>query len=135
MFASDAGWTDVGALIVAIAALIQPWLIAIWKRYFRRGTVELQTLGNLEVGYSTFGPTLGIVGGVRSIHQDVFIKSVKAVVTRDDKAEVELEWRFLKPTTVTIPAPPTQTLEAAAGFVLLTSSSVKINALSALPRG
>jgi len=35
-----------GTIIIATVALIQPWLLALWKKYFRQGKIEIYHTGN-----------------------------------------------------------------------------------------
>lgn len=64
-----------GTLIVAAVALIQPWLIAAWKKFLRRQKIEVYEAGTMEIGFSTFGPTIGLQGAVRAINRDAFVPS------------------------------------------------------------
>ena len=58
------GW---GSLIIATVALVQPWMIALWKRFVRPGTIDIHETGTIEIGYSSFGPTIGLRGTLREI--------------------------------------------------------------------
>lgn len=49
-----------GALIVAFVALAQPWIITLWRHYFRRGQIDIYETGQIELGYAEFGPTIGL---------------------------------------------------------------------------
>lgn len=80
-------------LAIAVIALIQPWVIAIWRRFFRQAQVDIHETGLIEVGYSGLGPTLGLHGTLRAIHRDVFVSRISLVVTRErDNARHEFAW-------------------------------------------
>lgn len=64
-------WT----LVVAVAALILPVLVALFKRFFRAGAVDIYETGMLEIGYSGFGATIGVLGTLRSRDRDMFIQN------------------------------------------------------------
>jgi hypothetical protein len=96
------GWI---ALAISIAALLQVWAIAGWKRFIRRGTLRVHETGTLEAGYSTFGPTLALLGTLRAINQEVFIESMSVRVIRvRDKAERVLRWRAFRSSGINAPA-------------------------------
>jgi len=59
-----------GTLIVAIIALIQPWVVYLWKKFVRKGEIKLYPTGSIEVGYSSYGPTIGLHGTFRCLNQD-----------------------------------------------------------------
>ena len=47
-----------GTFITAVIALIQPWIIYLWKKFFRRSKIEIFPTGLIEIGFSQFGPTI-----------------------------------------------------------------------------
>lgn len=82
-----------GTLIVAVFALVQPWLVAVWKRLFRRLQVDVYESGAIEVGFSSFGPTIGLYGTLRARHGDAFIRSIELQLIREkDNARHQLRW-------------------------------------------
>lgn len=116
------------ANVVAVVALVQPYLYWLWKKYFRRGRIEVHEATKIEVGFSGFGPTLGLLGTLRAVHEDQFVRSVELVVTRDrDSLCRKLEWLALRPASVVLGAPAQTSLELASGFMLLTSQPFKYN--------
>lgn len=58
-------WTAL-ATVLAFVALIQPWLLGAWRRLYKRGTVDIHETGKIEIGYSGFGATVGIMGTLRA---------------------------------------------------------------------
>jgi hypothetical protein len=89
-------WAAIAA-IVAFIALVQPWLLGLWRRFFRRGTVEVHEAGNLEIGFSGYGPTLGVSGILRSLHKDMFVQRIDLQVVRKvDGFTRAFEWKAVR---------------------------------------
>src|SRR5437660_1351433 len=70
-------------LWLAIVALVQPWLIALWKKFLLRGRIRAYPSANIEIGFSTFGPTVALQGTLHASHRDIFVTSAGMVVTRE----------------------------------------------------
>ena len=85
-----------GTLIIATYAVVQVWIIALWRRQ-RRGRLSIFRTGRLEVGYSNFGPTLAVFGTLRAQGKPVFVREiiVKLVKERDGSVH-EFEWLFFR---------------------------------------
>jgi hypothetical protein len=89
-------WTAIAA-IVAFMALVQPWLLALWRRVFRRGTVEIHEAAKLEIGFSGYGHTIGVMGTFRSVHRDMFVQWLKLQLVRPTDGSVrEFEWKAFR---------------------------------------
>lgn len=74
--------------IVSFFLIVQVRLIALWKRYMKKGQINLYETGTVEIGYSTFGPTIGINGTLRAWNKDVFVRSIDLMVVREkDKSQ------------------------------------------------
>jgi hypothetical protein len=116
--------TAVGAGI----AIVQPWAIALWKRYIRKGTVTPYVTGFLEIGFSEFGPTLAIDGTLRAHHKDVFIKSIQVVVTKHkDNSQHTFDWLVFRPYRTSIGSQSESAfLEAASGFMVSPDSPKRV---------
>ena len=88
------GW---GSLIIAAIALAQPWIIGLFKKCFKRKRVEIYETGAIEIGLSTFGPTVGLFGTLNSIHGDAVVRNMTLKIVRlKDKAEHDFSWRFFR---------------------------------------
>src|SRR5712692_9330241 len=98
-------WAAIAA-VVAFAALVQPWIIGAWRRFVRRGTVDIYETGTIEVGFSAFGPSIGLMGTLRSRDRDMFVQSATLTVVKKDTAiSHKFEWiLFRNPKTVIGPA-------------------------------
>ncbi len=111
------GWS----LVVAIVALVQPWVIALWRRFFRRGDVRVYEtrFGNIEVGYTANGVTLGLLFTARAIHREQFIRDISVTVIKErDKSHHHFEWRFFRALTLSPYQPYQETMELPASFLL-----------------
>jgi hypothetical protein len=97
------GW---GSLIIAAIALAQPWVIGLFKKCFRRKRVEIYETGTIEIGLSTFGPTVGLFGTLNAIHGDAVVRNMTLKVVRlKDKAEQDFSWGFFDPQSLWLLAP------------------------------
>ncbi len=82
-----------GALILATISLLQPWIMALWKKLFRKGKLHIHETGTIEVSYGPVGPVLNLYGTMRAIHKSVFVKSMDLLVIREkDKSQHEFKW-------------------------------------------
>ena len=70
------------AALIATVALIQPWLWAAYRRWFRKGQVQFYETGKIELGYSAAGPTVGLWGTLRGRLEDVFIRKIDLKIVR-----------------------------------------------------
>jgi len=89
-------WTAIAA-IVAFFALVQPWLLAFWRRVFNRGTLEIYEAATIEIGFGGFGPSIGLMGTLRAIHKDMFVQSISLHVVKETSlASHDFEWRAFR---------------------------------------
>lgn len=117
------------AAIGAGVAIVQPWVIGLWKRWIRSGSIEIYVTGFLEVGYSEFGPTLAVDGTFRAIHRDMFVERVNVRLTKNrDKSEHSFEWIAFRSHRVPIGGTSEFRgfLEAASGFMVSPNSPHRV---------
>ncbi len=89
-------WTAIAA-IVAFIALIQPWLLSLWRRLFNRGTLEIYETGSIEIGFGSLGPTIGLMGTLRAIDKDLFVQAIKLTLVKEsDGTSHDFEWRAFR---------------------------------------
>ena len=106
-----------GTLIVAIYGVIQVWLIAIGKHFIWSGRLSIFKTGRLEVGYSTFGPSLALNGTLRGERKTVFVREINIDVMKQRDGSVHrFEWTAFRSTQLRIGATDPVTLELPAGF-------------------
>lgn len=117
-----------GTLILAIYGIIQVWFIALWKKYVRKGTINIYETGTIEIGYSTFGPTIGLNGTLRAFNKDIFIKSVDLLVVRKkDKAQHNLNWIAFRPPKIDLAGSQPGSMEIPSGFLVSPDSPHRFN--------
>jgi hypothetical protein len=110
---------DYGTLIIAIYGVVQIWIIALWRKYIKRGKLEIFPSGFIEIGYSAFGPTIGLNGTLRAVDKDVFVSSMRLELTRvKDGLSHAFEWMAFRSTQIHFRDPKQITLELAAGFIV-----------------
>ncbi|MEX0800217.1 MAG: hypothetical protein WD379_03250 [Dehalococcoidia bacterium] len=110
-----------GPLIVASLALAQPWLLALWRRLFRQGTIDTHETGNIEVGFSGYGATIGLNGTLRAVHQDQFVSNIRlSLVKLKDSSRHLLDWGVFRSQKVSTAGSQEQSIELPAGFMLTT---------------
>ncbi len=112
-----------GALAVAVIALLQPWVYALWKKLFRQGKIEIHETGAIGVGYSSFGPTVDLNGTLRCLNADLFVREIVVVVKKKkDSSTHRFEWVAFRNERMTYAGQPEGSIELPYGFMLLTSS-------------
>lgn len=117
-----------GTLILATTALVQPWLIGLYRRFFRRGTIDIFNTGTIEIGYSDFGPTLGLHGTLRARHRELFVRVVSVDVEREvDHARHRFEWAAFRAVRMVISRPTEVAVALPAGFMLMTTQPFRYN--------
>jgi len=116
------------ANLIALVALVQPYLYWTWKKYFRKGRIDLHQTGQIEVGYSGLGSTIALIGTLRAVHEDQFVHSIDLLLTRTrDNMQRKFEWAALRPLSIIVGAATQPNLEIASGFMLLVSAPLKFN--------
>lgn len=108
--------------IVATLALIQPWLFSLYKRAFKKGKVDIYPSGNIEIGFSEFGPTIGIQGTLLATNKDVFINNIQLKIRKlKNNEEHKFDWIAFKPPQINLGHNFPQTIEWPASFIVSTS--------------
>lgn len=118
--------------VIAVLALIQPWLLAAYRRLFQPGHVVIHETGTIDVSFFTAGPTITLQGALQALHRDQFIQSMQLDVVRErDHAQSHMDWIALRPTQIVLGRANQQpmTVELPFGFMLLTSSAGRFNIL------
>lgn len=119
--------TQWGPWIISAIALAQVWIIALLKRV-KKPSVEIYESGNIEVGYSGFGPTLGLLGTMRSLHKDVFVQRISATLTKlKDQSVHSFNWRAFRPNTISLGTAEPFRFEVASSFLLTSNNPFKYN--------
>src|SRR5207253_5016876 len=89
--------------LIAVLALIQPWIIWLYRKYGRGGDIDVHHTGNVEVGFSALGATVGLQGTLRAADRDFFVSSMTLEVLREaDGSRHTLEWGAFRPPAVVV---------------------------------
>jgi len=98
--------------IVAVIALVQPWVVALYRRVLRSGRLEIYETGLPEIGYSLWGATIALYGTLRSRDREMFAKSVTLQVRKLENTSAEvathrtLQWVAFRPLTTVMGQQP-----------------------------
>ena len=115
-------------LALAIYGVIQIWLIALWNKYIRKGTINIYETGNIEIGYSNFGPTIGLNGTLRALNKDVFVRAINLLVVREkDKAQHIFQWMAFRPPKIDLAGSQPISMEIPSGFMISSNSPHRFN--------
>ena len=118
------------AFIVAVIALVQPWILYGWKTLFRKGNIEFHETGKIELGFSNFGPTIGILGTYRAINRDLFISSIELTVIRlKNKSQNDFGWMAFRSTILSLPNLTPSHLELPTGFLVRQDKPLSLHVL------
>lgn len=111
----------IATAVIALAAFFRPDI----ERLFRRGAVDVHPAGRLEVGFSNFGPTIGLQGTLQAIHHDAFVTYSRVTVERvADNLRHEFQWAVFRPQSL---AATLQQSEIASGFLLSVAAPRRFN--------
>lgn len=118
---------ELGPWILGFIALIQVWVIAAWKR-LRKGSIEIYESGPIEIGYGDLGPSVGLMGTLRCIEKDVFVRSMEIEILRKkDGARHFFRWYAFRPHELSLGTRSPPKLEIAGSFLTTSSQPSKYN--------
>ena len=113
------GW---GSLIIATTALLMPAVIAIWKKFFRAGSVDIYETSLFDVTFGNWGPSIGLRGTLRAVHRDQFVRAIDLTVTKEkDGSTHHFDWILFRAEKITGLGTEDTSAEIASGFMLLTT--------------
>jgi hypothetical protein len=119
---------DYGTLALAVIALLQPRGAYVWKKAFRPGAIDIYETGTIEVGYSGFGPTIGLVGTLRARDRELFVRAASIEIERDaDHARHGFEWAAFRTTRNIIGRPIETSFSVPVGFMLTPTQPNRYN--------
>lgn len=117
-----------GVLVIAVIALVQPWIVFLWKKYFRPGTVEFFETAKIEIGFSNFASTIGINGTLRSINKDLYISKISLELIKEkDQSKHYFNWVLFRDTKLNLSGNKDVEVELPYGILLSTQSPQRIN--------
>jgi hypothetical protein len=95
------------------------------RRLFKRGTIDIYETSRIEVGYSGFGATIGIMCTLRARDRDMFIQWAKlSLLNNKDGSRREFSWSAFRTPKISVGMNTGQSAEVAldAPFSFLVSS-------------
>lgn len=117
-------WT----LIIAIIALVQPWIIYLYKKYLKVGSVTFFETGNIEIGFSNYASTIGINGTIRSLNDDFYVSRMSLELIRDkDSSKHIFDWAIFRDTKISLNGDKQSDVELPYGILLTTQSPTRLN--------
>lgn len=115
-----------GALILAVFAIVQVWIIALWKKFIWTGKIDILNSGWIEIGFSGWGPTISLNGSLRARRKEVFVKDISLSVTREsDGANLDLQWAAFKSPQIKLGDPTSTTVELPSGVNVRTDQPLR----------
>jgi hypothetical protein len=108
-----------GTLLLAVYGVVQVWLIALLRRFLWPGRLAIFEGGRLEIGYSNFGPNIGLNGTLRAMRKPLSVSSMTLdLVRKRDGARHELRWLAFRAPQIRVSSSDTVQLELASGFLV-----------------
>lgn len=111
---------EVIATILAVIALIQPWVIAAWKKFFRPLKVSFIPSAKIKLYYNRSGAYIYLGGVIEAKNRPAVIRDISAKVVRQcDKAELAMDWSsFMVPVFQSVGGNSITTSEIARPFMI-----------------
>lgn len=79
--------------VVAVIALLQPWVIKLWNTIFKKLKITFIPSGKMKLFYNRSGAYVQIGGVIEAKNQDAVIKDISAKIIRlCDNAELKMAW-------------------------------------------
>lgn len=84
---------EIIATVIATLALLQPWIIKLWDRFFRKLRISFIPSAKIKLYYNRSGAYIYLGGVIEAKNQAAVVKDIAAkVVRKKDKAELILDW-------------------------------------------
>ena len=84
---------EIIATILAVIALVQPWVIAAWKKFFKPLKVTFIPTAKIKLFYNRSGAYIYLGGVIEAKNRPAVIKNISVkVIRQSDKAELAMEW-------------------------------------------
>lgn len=86
---------EIIATILAVIALVQPWVIAAWKKFFKPLKVTFIPSAKITLYYNRSGAYIYLGGVIEAKNRPAVIKNISAkVIRKSDKAELVMDWSY-----------------------------------------
>ena len=84
---------EIIATVIAILALLQPWIIKLWDRFCRKIRVNFIPSAKIKLYYNRSGAYVYLGGVIEAKNKAAVVKDIAVkVVRKKDKAELLLDW-------------------------------------------
>jgi hypothetical protein len=105
--------------IVAVAALVQPWFIGLFKRLYRKPKIQIDLSGPATLSFGLRGSGLDLQTSLRAVNGDIFVTdSVVVLTNRRTSTKHVLDWTFTLTQTVDYQGSVRSQPVVASGFVI-----------------
>jgi hypothetical protein len=126
-------FNDYGNALTAFAAwiaLFQPLCIYLGNRFFKSGHIDIYETSTIEIGYSSYGPTIGLGGTMKVSHRDVFIPRIRLTLVKEkDHSQHGFEWCLFRSLKMTVGKGQEIALELPYSFMVMQSQPHRYNIL------
>lgn len=111
---------EIVATFLAVIALVQPWIIAAYKKFFKPLKVTFIPSSKIKLYYNYSGAYIYLGGVIEAKNRPAIIKDISAKVVRQcDKAELNMDWSsFLAPVFQSVGGNSVTTSEIARPFMV-----------------
>lgn len=124
----DDKWIKIGTFIIAVIALIQPWIIYIWNKFLKSAEINFYETGRIEVGFSDYCTSIGVNGTLRALNRDIYVKNMQVeIIRKRDSSKHLLEWGVFRDSKINLNNPEDIKIELPGGFLLSKEIPKKIN--------
>ena len=114
--------------LVMLTVLMTQFLQALYTKLFKRPKVTGYPVGDIEVGFGKFGPTIGLIGTLRSVNHDAFVSNVSLdLINSASGLTRSMTWRAFRPYSFGFVPDDSSTWEVASAFSLPVQIPFKYN--------
>lgn len=109
---------EIFTTVIAILALLQPWMIKLWDRFCRKICVNFIPSSKIKLYYNRSGAYVYLGGVIEAKNKAAVVKDIAVkVVRKKDKAELLLDWSsFMVPVFQSVGGNAVTTSEIARPF-------------------
>lgn len=130
LLAGDGGsdWVAIAGVTIALVALIQPWAYALWRLVYRPGILEVLIAGRPEIGFSEWGPTIGLEGALVARHRDFVVEDIQLMLRfNETDAKHKFVWAAFRSLKMKLSVDSPLEIELPVGFVASQSQPHRFN--------
>lgn len=115
---------EIITIIIAIIALVQPWAIALCRKFFSKAEVSFIPSAKIKLYYNRSGAYIYLGGVIESKHKSTIVKNISVkLIRQNDKAELMMDWSsFITPIFQSVGGNPVTTSEIARPFMVEANS-------------